>query len=224
MSSVIDRTLMAQIVIVLAVCIGAWFVFVEPRAVEAQLLEEEIQAGSVHAEAVDQTAVQRLTVRLDEVRSRVRQIERRGEIARDSSHLYSVVMDLARAHEITVASLSPGAASNRSGARSSRRSGPADEPLVVQRGFAVSISGRYADIAQFVDALQSLGGYIEVEYLSVAAASGRDDALNARLTCRTIQFTLPESLQNIVGRKEGDEIAIDSLEATNESAGGQDDA
>lgn len=215
MSSIIDRTVIAQVVIALAACIGAWFVFVEPRSVEAQFLEEEIRAGSQQAAGIDQEMVQRLAERLDEVRTRVRQVEQRGEITRDSSHLYSVVMNLARAHDVTVASLNPGSPAAARTGRSPRTGGRADDELAVHREFSVSVSGRYADIARFVNALQSLSGYLEVQYLSIAAASGEAGIVNARLTCRTVRFTLPESLRRMLGGSPAEAVA---------PAGGSDDA
>lgn len=217
MNGVIDRTVIAQAVIALAVCIGAWFLFVEPRTVEAQQLESDIRAGSQQAESTDQEMIQALAQRLDEVRSRIHRIDRRGEITRDSSHLYSVIMDLARTHNVTVTSLNPGSsAPTASGVRGSRSASAHDE-FTVQREVAIVVSGRFADVALFVDAVQSLRGYIEVQYLSMAAASGTGDLVSARMTCRTVRFVLPESLRKLLGEETGRKDA-DKSERTQDDA------
>jgi len=196
-SGLIDRTMIAQAVITIAACIGGWLVFVEPQAVEAQQLEEEIRVGSQHAAGIDQDTVQRLAQQLEQVRSRIRTIEERGEITRDSSYLYSIIMDLARTHHVSVGSLNPGSVTTARG----RSRGSSNDGLAVHREISVTASGRYADIAAFVDAVQSLRGYIDVQYLSVAAASGEPNIVNVRLTCRSVRFVLPETLRDMLGRE-----------------------
>jgi Tfp pilus assembly protein PilO len=205
MTHLIDRHLVAQLAIVVAVCIGGWLMVVEPKVTEHHGLKAEIESGLSLASSIDQDAVQRLAGRLDEVRRRVRQIDRRGEISRDSSHLYSVVMDLAREHGVVVASLNPGVAatpnqpSRRGGAPAAGAAERGAREVIVHRELSVSISGTYENIAAFVDALQSLRGYLEIRYLSIAAASGRSDIVNARLTCRTVGFVLPDRLREMLG-------------------------
>ena len=92
----LDRDFLAQIVITLAVCIGGWMMFVEPRADELKELEQALAETEAHPMRTNQKTLKALANRVEEFRERVRLVEFQNAFARDSSQMYGRIMTVAK--------------------------------------------------------------------------------------------------------------------------------
>ncbi len=189
MTGSIDRNLIAQILIVLAVCIGGWMMLVEPRAQELADLQRILDQSAGSEDGDSTSALERLTNRLVELRSRVQEISIANQLAGDSSNLYDRITTLAQHHGVRITNLFPGA-----------------EPQMQKDGrvgvtrIDIAVEGDYQATAQFIEAVQTMRGFVRPAALSVTPRQidGRN-IVSARLTCEILQFPLPDALLSLEG-------------------------
>jgi hypothetical protein len=221
----VDRDLIAQVVIIIAACVGGWMVFVHPKAAELDSIERVIELHSSHAEAphglsddeLDRSTIERAAQRMGEIRRRVGEIELANAIGRDSSRLYATMTDLARRHGVQVQNLQPGASADAAavpsrgasdsgtgrGARAeARHRSPDGDPTVRQIG--ITVEGTYERVAQFLIAIDEMAGFIRPSTLTLLPRDGQDEFLVvAQLTCDVLSFAIPEPLAAMKGGSDG---------------------
>ncbi|TVQ54210.1 MAG: hypothetical protein EA377_06165 [Phycisphaerales bacterium] len=147
MTDWLSREFLAQICIMLALTVGMWMIFVQPRAEELHQLEAEIAKADA-LEAVDQTALEQTARRVSQLRHQVEDIAAKSALGLDSSALYGTFMELAQQHDVAVQSLQPGGDLNKIDAYAS------------SRRVTLSIQGSYENIAQFMERMATLEGFV----------------------------------------------------------------
>ena len=192
--SVFDRRMVAEFFIMLAVCVGAWMMIVEPKASELRELEANIAEAERNPGAQSQGSVKHMASQLDTVRTRVRKISRQNEFGRDSSRIYGLIMSLAKEHGVTVDRLDPG----------STRADQTDSMQVAS--FDMRAQGRYAAMASFLDAIENVDGFVRPVRLTLTPrGSAGDELVEARFACEALSFTMPDALTAMVGGDHADE-------------------
>ncbi len=181
------RNLIAQGSIALAVCFGGYMLFAEPA--RTSLAEERARTAALEAQVKEAEAIQQqvpqLTAALAAATAESDDIKRRGELARDERLLYSALVAAAERHRVQIDQLNPAKL-----ARPSARAGSPEEAAArndAAIAFSISATGAYADIAGFVESLQSDLGYSLVRSLSMAPrAETHTDVVRA--TIETAHF------------------------------------
>jgi Tfp pilus assembly protein PilO len=172
MSARVDRNLVSQVAIVLAICVGGWMMLIQPRAQELADLQSVLDQAAGSREGGSTAALERLTNRVVELRDRIEEINAANSVAGDSSALYDGMMKLAQQSGVRVTNLSPGSEPTleRDGRVSVRR-------------VDVAIEGTFQSAAQFIDSVESLGGFVRPSSLSVTPrqVEGRN-IVSARLS------------------------------------------
>ena len=195
MNGPLDRQLIAQIVIIVAVCAGGWMTFVEPNIDELHRLEATIAEASSSPLPMGQETIEQMADQFAQVRDRFRRIEVRNEFAGDSTRIYGLIMDLTEEHGVTVQRLDPG---------SDRRSRDEEAPVRLTT-LDMTIEGGYEQVAVFLEAVEALDGFIRPLTLSITPREedGRS-FVEARFACQAVRFTLPEELTAMVGGADAD--------------------
>jgi len=195
MNGPLDRQLIAQIVIILAVCAGGWMTLVEPNIDELHRLEATIADAASSPLPMGQESIEQMADQFARVRDRFRRIEVRNEFAGDSTRIYGLIMDLAEEHGVTVQRLDPG---------SDRRSRDEEAPVRLTT-LDMTIEGGYEQVAVFLEAVEELDGFIRPLTLSITPREedGRS-FVEARFACQAVRFTLPEELTAMVGGADAD--------------------
>ena len=190
MNIVIDRQLVAQILIMLAICIGGWMVIVEPKLNEINKLEATITEATTNPMLTAQRSVEDMADELQSVRDRLVWIEAQNNFAGDSSQIYGLVMDLAEKHSITVQRLDPG----------SDRDADDEEKTVRVMSFNMLVRGKYIQVAEFMRALEDLSAFIcpMTVRLAPAEIDGRM-VVEAHIDCEAVSFTMPDELAAMTG-------------------------
>ena len=196
MNGPLDRQLIAQIVIIVAVCAGGWMTFVEPNIDELHRLEATIAEASSSPLPMGQETIEQMADQFAQVRDRFRRIEVRNEFAGDSTRIYGLIMDLTEEHGVTVQRLDPG---------SDRRSNDEEAPVRFTT-LDMTIEGGYEQVAVFLEAVEALDGFIRPLTLSITPREedGRS-FVEARFACQAVRFTLPQELTAMVGGADADD-------------------
>jgi Tfp pilus assembly protein PilO len=197
MNGLIDRQLIAQVVIIVAVCAGGWMTFVEPRIDELHRLQATIAEASSNPLPMGQESIEQMADQFAKVRDRFRRIEVRNDFAGDSTRIYGLIMDLAEEHGVTVQRLDPG---------SDGRSDDDEEAPVRFTTLDMTIEGGYEQVAVFLEAVEALDGFIRPVTLSVTPREEEGRSfVEARFACQAVRFTLPEELTAMVGGADADD-------------------
>jgi len=188
MTASIDRQLIAQLVIVYGVCFGAWMLLVDPKATALRKVQAELEASQQRPVLLEQESIEVMAGRMGDVRERLIEIDRLNRMAEDSSELYTAIMDLADENGVTVQLVQPG------------RVHPATEDSSVSASqFNVTVEGLYGSVAEFLDAVGDLDGFIRPRHLSLTPIDMREeDTILARFTCEALHFELPGPLAHMV--------------------------
>lgn len=191
MSPVLDRQFFSQVVIVLAMCIGGWMMFVEPRAQELADLDAVVEQGESAADtqAPDEAQMMKLLQRVKAIENRVDEIKEAGEYALNTSALYGRLTAAARAEQIELTNLVPG----------ERRASASDKRVQVIP-LTMTLRGEYEPVARFLDQISDIGGFIRPRGINIAPlrADGREQVL-VRFTCEALAFDMPEALHAMEG-------------------------
>jgi Tfp pilus assembly protein PilO len=196
MSGALDRQLLAQIIIIVAVCAGGWMAIVQPQIDELHELQATIaQARSVQS-SVGEGTIEQMADELTAVRDRFRAIRARNMFADDSTRIYGLIMNLADEHGITVQRLNPGA---------DQQATDGEEAVHVTT-LDITVEGTYAQVARFMEAVGELDGFIRPLTLTITPRQDEDRSfVEARFACQALRFELPEVLTALVGEGHADE-------------------
>ncbi|MHC5023988.1 MAG: hypothetical protein ACYTGG_08760 [Planctomycetota bacterium] len=194
MSGGIGRELIAQAVIIVAACLGGWAIFVQPKIQEINRLEAIVARSAAMQELMDEKEIEAIARRISTFKSRVRWIRDSGLLARDTSRLYELIMNLAMEHGVVVQNL-----------RSDVKSDDSTSNRVHVTDIHITIVGEYESMAAFFDALESVDGLIRSETLNLTPIPAGDQRIaQARLSCQALAFTLPDALAEFLGDEDGD--------------------
>lgn len=197
MNEFVDRKLIAECIVLLSVCVGAWLMAVRPKLTRLQELEVSIAEAQSDPARESRQSVEQIAAKLDDVRAQVREIEGQNALGRDSSQMYGLIMDLAKAHDVTVGRLDPG---------SNARSGAASDAVEVT-AFSMSVGGKYRQVAAFLEGIADIDGFVRPGSLSLTPEgyAGDNALVSAQFACETLNFAVPEALASIVGDDDADE-------------------
>lgn len=200
------RMMLALGVIVYGTCIGAWFMFVQPRLVELQDVETAIARNS-HAIVMDDTSVQHIASGAQRLRERLSAIEQGNEFGRDTSHLYGVMMALGQDHGVRVLALQPGAAEERVFTPRSAQSQPSAEPVTLTtRRVSMSVIGTYEQLASFMQAVDDMPQFIRPASIAISPRmeGGGGRLVHGNLAWDVLTFRTPKDLAVIEGASHGE--------------------
>ncbi len=190
----IGREFFAQIFIILGICVGGWMVLVEPSKARLHELEQIIAEHHAQSAALNHSIVEKIAVQAPVLRALCREVESRSRLAQDSSGLYGLVMDLAKAHQLQVQNLSPRLDSGGTAARTVHRART-----------DVTMEGEYEQLAGFLQALDELDAYIRPTSLSLSP-TGREGRprVAVQLGFEAFGFDLPPVLSKMTGGHDRD--------------------
>ena len=184
MIALLDRRFLAQGLIVAALILGGWMMFVQPRVVELRAIEAQIAEASVGLQKTDEIAVQLIAQQAARIRTRISEIVAASTAAEDTAGLYRQVMTLATQHDVIVESLNPGTAA----------AAGVDKSVQVA-SINMAVHGGYEQIASFLDALDSLRGFVRPGSLTITPREdGEQRIVQAQVVCEAMRFALPEKL------------------------------
>lgn len=186
--NIVERDILAHLAIVLALCIGAWMMMVEPtvRAIadERGFLADVRRSGLAD---LDDSSLHQITSYIDTVRSTVAQVHDRSAFAHDTTGVYSSIMVLADSNGVEVDRITPGTASN-----------VADAAVSVKTA-DVAVRGAYADVAAFLGALDHLEGFVRVDRVVLGTIDTEAGILiEATATCDLLSVNLPPALAAMI--------------------------
>lgn len=179
----IDREFIAQAVIVMAVCVGAWMFVAKPQAQELAKVEHEVAAAVASTAPLKPATIEAAAKRMDSSKRRLEEIEAFNQFADDSSKLYGMVMDLADIHGVQVQSLQPSAVKLAS-----------DAPFTMMEVDLI-VEGQYESVAAFIDAINQIKAFIKPVSLQMTPTSAQGQPrVTAAFGCGVLSFTLGEAL------------------------------
>jgi hypothetical protein len=188
MSTSAYRDLIAQAVIVIAICAAGWLLLVKPMARELASHEAQIaQSQCTPEQPIGQPTIEQFAGRMSAIKARIKQIKAYNGLADDSSRLYSIIMDLAATHDIQVQELTPGA---------QQRSNDLDAASVIR--IEMVLEGSFDKVAEFVDAVDQTRAFVRPASLMFTPVQDRQKSrVAARFVCEALRFKLPDSLAAI---------------------------
>lgn len=192
MSGVFDRNLLSHTVIILAVCIGSWLMFVKPRADRCAEIEQAI-AESASAGAMDETTVEQMVETVSHYRSRIEALQTLNAVGRNTSRLYGRVSDIADTHEVEIVRLEPG--------RTRRTLAGGGGSVCV---LDITARGSFANVTQFIDDIENMPGFLRPSMLTMTpgATAGNPAAVDVRVSFEMIEFNLPEIMRGMPAEDE----------------------
>ncbi|NNF43337.1 MAG: hypothetical protein HKN62_09865 [Phycisphaerales bacterium] len=188
MNGAIDRKLVAEFAILVALCVGGWVMFVEPMISELVDLQAKINEAQNNPILRNHESVADMAGQLDDVRAEIDLIGRQSSFGRDSHTMYGLIKDLAAEHGVAMRRLDPG----------SNRRGDDDSPVQVTN-FVMRVEARYDQLANFLEAIDSIDGFVRPVSLTLAPKGhAGDEFVDAQFSCEAVSFTLPEALASMV--------------------------
>jgi Tfp pilus assembly protein PilO len=185
------RALVVEGVIIMALCLGAWMMWTQPATQSLRQVEAENEQMAHAAPTVGGPSVIGLADHASRLASRVEAIAARSAAARDTAGIYRRCTELARAHGVTVLSLSPG---DSAPARAEMDQGPS------QYRINLSVEGSYEAVARFIEAIDGVAGYSRIASLEVSVRDAEGAArVHAEFTCETLSFPLVPVLAAVRG-------------------------
>lgn len=190
----IDRAMIVQFLIGLALTVGGWLFFVQPRLDELRQLETAIAESRARSSSLGTAASDQLAQRARLLRAQVARIDRKNSIASDSGVLYARITSLAKQHDVLVQSLQPSTVPTASG-----------ETGVVVSRVDLAVRGGYEQVAAFIEALDGFGGYLRPSTLVITPVQiDGEAAVTVRLGCDALSFTLPPEIAQLQGAAHSD--------------------
>ena len=184
---ILDRKLTVETGIMVAVCIGAWMMIVQPKRAECRELEAKIAEARKNPVEARRAAIERMAGQVDQVRVRVREIREQSRFGRDVSQMYGLIMGLGKEHGVTIRRLDPSP---------QQRGGDA---LVQTAPFDMSIEGSYERVGNFLQGVEDIDGFVRSGSLSITPIGDDRSALvAATFVCEALCFNLPDTLAAIV--------------------------
>jgi Tfp pilus assembly protein PilO len=178
MSLPFDREFISQVVIVTAVCAGAWFMLVQPKAVELARLERQMSANGETGALSTPDGIEALAGRVQQYNLRLGEIRRQNAVARDTSQLYGTIMNLAAARHVRVQAVQPSPPKD-----SSRQS-----PVRVAR-VTINVQGRFNEVSRFLDDMAQVDAFIRPTSLQMTPTEmDGEEAVSAHFGCDVLAF------------------------------------
>ncbi len=186
----VDREFLSQVVIVTAVCAGAWFMLVQPKSAELARLEQQMsKGGEVSAFATPQ-GIETLAVKLESFNGGLDDIRRRNAVAEDTSALYGTIMSLAGRHSVRVQAVQPSPLKE-----TSRQS-----PIKAAR-LTINVQGQFDDVARFLDDMAGVDAFIRPTALQLTPTDGAGEgAVNVHFGCDVLAFDSDSVLRGATKR------------------------
>ena len=184
-----SRELIVQGFIIVAVCIGGWMMFVQPKLEEVRKHEATIAEATGNPLLADREAVERMANRLSSVRDRIGEIERQNSFTSDSSQMYGLIKKCSERHGVSVKRLDPG---------SSRGQAEQTGPIRVT-AFNMTVSGTYQRVAAFLESVNGLEGFLRPVLLRLSPTQGEERLVEAQFSCEAVSIALPDSLTAMAG-------------------------
>ena len=181
----IDRDFMAQLLIVMAVCAGAWLMLVQPKAREMARLERQLAEAAKAAAGSPQDGLETLAARFASSKKNLVEIQRRNGQADDTSSLYATMMRLATETNVRVQALQP---------TPPRQSNGKPEPVRVAR-LEMTLSGPYENVARFLDRVGEIDAFVRPSALQlIPIDEPNSQKVSARFACDVLAFTVDGAL------------------------------
>ncbi len=189
MSDKTHRDTISHGVIIVAACVGAWMVFVQPNAGEIAKHEATIAAAAADTGALSQSDVEAAAHKMSEIREQLDDIRAKNEMSRDSSRLFGMIMDLSQEHRVKIQNMSPGSLPKG-----------ADQSGVSATRIEMSAQGRFDDLASFLASIDDIDGFIRpVSLTLVPMHEEGPGTLTIRFSCEAVTFELPTALASMTG-------------------------
>ena len=196
MNDLLDRELIAHVVIALAACVGAWVVFVQPRTAELHRLESAARQVSAVPHLTDHGSVERLADRVRQVREQIGDIQMQNASTRDSSRMYALIMKCATDHGVRIDHLDP---------EGDRRESKEQRSHETTK-FQMQVEGSYDQVGAFLEAVDGIEGFIRPVALNLLPKDNEGRSLvKAQFTCETIRFAVPPVLVAMKGGGDADQ-------------------
>jgi Tfp pilus assembly protein PilO len=185
-SATTHRQYAAEGAIILAICAGAWLMFIEPRERRAAQLDASIeQIGSTDVDAVTgQMAA--LGAQAATMRARASDLLARNAFATDAAHLYDAIRTVARESGLDVNRISP----------STRSSAKGQGGAAVTR-VSIELIAPFASIPDFLDGIARIDGFVRQAELALAPTdeSGR---CTVRLDVELLQLPIESAVADVL--------------------------
>jgi Tfp pilus assembly protein PilO len=193
MSDPTNRDTISHGVIIVAACVGAWLLFVQPNAREIAQHEATIAAAQSNTGAMSQSDVESAAQKMSQIRQRLDHIRRQNELSSDSSRLFGQIMDLAQKHGVKIQHMSPGSIAKG-----------ADPNGVAASRIEMAAQGRFDDLAAFLEAVDEMEGFIRpVSLAMVPLHEEGPGMLTIRFSCEAVTFAMPSALAAMTGGTNG---------------------
>lgn len=183
------RELLAQVIIVVAICAGGWFMFVQPRESEAKRLEEQIKSLGGDVLSPENGPLAKTLTEVAGLRGQLATVQAASMVARDPSQTYDLITRLARDCQLKVRSVSPlslGDADDR-------------EQKILAKRTEILVDGEYEALVRFVGAFTREAPASRIVLMTVSPLSNTTTpAVSAMITVDTFSFVIPEGLKNLV--------------------------
>ncbi|MBL0926552.1 MAG: hypothetical protein IBJ11_02725 [Phycisphaerales bacterium] len=168
------RGMLAHGLIAVAVCAGAYMVFVDPASRQLAEARARTQAALADERRAEQVRAQlpRVIALAEHTKRQREWISTQSAPASDAGRLYDSVVSLAAEAGVRVDHLTP-----RDGPRTGsgqRPSGP-NPPKDTALQFGMSVTGSYTGVTRFVGALQDRIGFTRILNVRIAPAAEKDE-------------------------------------------------
>lgn len=189
MQGILDREFISQIIIILAISLGGWIIFVHPKAVALRETYAVLGTDVSFDSTKSGQAIEGLSIKISSGRKLLDDIEFLNNLADDTTLLYGLISDLGARHDILVKSLNPSS----------------DIRHAESRGFTYTriemiLEGRYEKIGSFIQAVNELPGFIRPKSLVLKPGISKDgEHTLANFSCDLMHFEIPEVLHGFVG-------------------------
>lgn len=188
------RPLISQGVIALAVCAGAYFMFVEPLERELGSVREQVSAAQQRtADASNHTlSIASLQQMQRQSAQHVQEMRSRNAIAADEATLFESIMRLAGAVGVRVESMNPAARASDAPKLAPGAPAAADR----RTAYSLTVHCSYDQLTRFVERLQADLGYTFVKAIRLSPSPDSPDAVTAAIETEHFYFDL-SSLKSI---------------------------
>jgi len=182
------RAVAARSCIIATMLCGAWMLVVAPLRSDLARAEQRLaraRAESARARSLAQQ-MQTYQTLLERSKAALERVSLHGAIARDPSRLFDVVSAIGAREGVTIHQIRP--------ARS--RAGSPDDPAGDDAiSYDIDATGRYADVARFLSAVEREAGYAAIEGFSIRPITDQPGVVRAGIRTRHHAFATPSEAQ-----------------------------
>lgn len=184
MQGILDREFISQIVIILAISLGGWIIFVHPKAVALRETYAVLGTNVSFDSTQSGKSIEGLSSKIRSGRKLIDEISYLNSLADDTTLLYGLISELGARHEVLIKSLNPGS----------------EIRYEESRGFTYTriemiLEGRFEKIGSFIQAVNELPGFIRPQSLVLKPGVSKDgEHTLANYSCDLLHFEVPEAL------------------------------